>query len=61
MSYRLKCSDLGMNRSWQGSGDTAEELMMKGAQDAKEARNMINMSPDLVAKVKGTVKQVQLS
>ncbi|MGD0423942.1 MAG: DUF1059 domain-containing protein [Candidatus Bathyarchaeia archaeon] len=54
----MKCSDLGMNCSWEGSGNTVEELMMKGAQHAKEAHNMSSMSPDLVAKVKAAVKQV---
>jgi len=58
VGYKLKCSDLGLNCSWEGSGNTVEELMMKGAQHAKEAHNMRNMSPDLVAKVKGAVKQV---
>ena len=58
VGYKLKCSDLGMNCSWEGSGNTVEELMMKGAQHAKEAHNMSSMSPDLVAKVKAAVKQV---
>ena len=56
--YKLKCSDLGMNCSWEGSGNTVEELMMKGAQHAKAAHNMSSMSPDLVAKAKAAVKQV---
>jgi len=47
-----------MNCSWEGSGNTVEELMMKGAQHAKAAHNMSSMSPDLVAKVKAAVKQV---
>jgi predicted small metal-binding protein len=35
-----------------------DELLMKGAQHAKEAHNMANMPPDMVAKVKAAVKQV---
>jgi len=58
VGYKLKCSDLGMNCSWEGSGNTVEELMMKGAQHAKAAHNMSSMSPDLVAKAKAAVKQV---
>jgi len=58
VGYKLKCSDLGMNCSWEGTGNTVEELMMKGAQHAKAAHNMSSMSPDLVAKVKAAVKQV---
>jgi len=58
VGYKLKCSDLGMNCSWEGSGNTVEELMTKSAQHAKQAHNMSSMSPELVAKVKGAVKQV---
>jgi predicted small metal-binding protein len=47
-----------MNCSWEGSGNTMDELLMKGAQHTKEAHNMANMPPDMVAKVKAAVKQV---
>ena len=58
MGYKLKCADFGMNCSWEGSGNTMDELLMKGAQHTKEAHNMANMPPDMVAKVKAAVKQV---
>ena len=58
MGYKLKCADLGLNCSWEGSGNTMDELLMKGALHAKEAHNMANMPPDMVAKVRAAVKQV---
>jgi predicted small metal-binding protein len=57
MGYKLKCADLGMNCSWEGTGSTMDELMMKGAQHAKGAHKMMSMPPEMMAKVKAAIKQ----
>jgi len=58
VGYTLKCADVGVpNCSWQGSGNTMEELMMKAGQHAKEAHGMTSIPPDMAAKVKAAVKQ----
>ena len=58
MVYKLKCADVGVNCGWEGTGNTIDEVMMKGAQHAKETHNMTSMSPDMIAKVKAAVKQM---
>jgi len=58
VGYTLKCADVGVpSCSWQGSGNTMEELMTKAAQHAKEAHGMTSIPPDMAAKVKAAVKQ----
>ena len=57
MGFKLKCADLGMNCGWEGTGETMNEVMMKGAQHAKEAHNMASIPPEMMAKVEAAVKK----
>jgi predicted small metal-binding protein len=59
MVYSLKCADLGKGDcTWQGTGSTVEELMMKAGQHAKEAHNITSFPPEMLAQVKAAIKQV---
>jgi len=59
MVYSLKCADLGKKDcSWQGTGNTVEELLMKAGQHAKVAHNITSMAPEMLAQVKAAIKQV---
>ena len=58
MGYTFKCADLGNKTcSWQGSGDTMEELMTKTEQHAKEAHGMSTIPPGMLAKIEAAVKK----
>lgn len=58
MGFTLKCADLGMNCGWEGTAATRNELLMKGAQHAKEAHNLASIPPEMMAKVQAAIKQV---
>jgi len=57
VGYTFKCADLGASCSWQGSGNTMEELMGKVAQHAKEAHGKASIPPEMLAEVKAAIKQ----
>jgi predicted small metal-binding protein len=57
MAKQFACKDIGMNCGFKTEANNEEELMVKIAQHAKEVHNMSQISPDLLQKVKGAIKE----
>lgn len=57
MAKVLRCGDLmpGCNTVIEGKDEA--EVMAKGAEHARTAHNVTTIPPDLVAKVKGAIKE----
>jgi predicted small metal-binding protein len=52
----FKCKDIGMDCPFETSAKTNEELMKKIATHAASAHGITQVSPDLMAKIKGAIK-----
>ena len=57
MTKSISCADAGADCSWSASAETEEELMKKVAQHAKDEHPDLEMTPELVAKVKSIIKE----
>ena len=58
MTKSISCADAGANCSWSTTADTEEELMNKVAQHAKEDHPELEVTPELVAKIKSLIKEI---
>ncbi len=58
MAKELRCGDVVPGCDAVLRAETDAELMAKGAAHAKEAHNIDEMTPDVVAKVKAAIKSV---
>ncbi|MEX0656303.1 MAG: DUF1059 domain-containing protein [Nitrosopumilaceae archaeon] len=56
MTKTLRCSDVGVDCDWSASANTEEELMKKVQVHAKE-HGFDKISPELLAKVKASIKE----
>lgn len=56
MTKTIKCSDVGVDCDWSASANTEEELMKKVQVHAKE-HGFNNIQPELLAKVKASIKE----
>ena len=57
MAKSISCADVDADCSWSATAETEEELMKKVAAHAKEHKD-IELSPELVAKVKSHIKDI---
>jgi predicted small metal-binding protein len=57
MAKMLRCRDVGVDCDGVIRAKTEEELMKKVAEHAKTAHGITEISPDLAAKVKGSIKE----
>ena len=57
MAKSISCADAGADCSWSASADTVEELMDKVGQHVKSDHPELEVSPELVAKVKSLIKE----
>ncbi len=55
MTKSFKCADAGQTCGWSATADDEEELMKKIKEHAKEHGHN-EVSPELLAKVKGAIK-----
>jgi predicted small metal-binding protein len=58
MTKSISCADAGANCSWSTTADTEEEIMNKVAQHAKEDHPELEVTPELVAKIKSLIKEI---
>ena len=57
MTKSISCADAGSDCNWTSSAETEEQLMEKVAQHAKEDHPDMEITPDLVAKIKSVIKE----
>lgn len=57
MTKSISCADAGADCSWS-TAETEEELMKKVAEHAKEKHEGMEITPELVAKIKSHIKEI---
>jgi len=58
MTKSISCSDVGSDCGWSATAETEEELMNKVAEHAKIDHKDLEITPELVAKIKSLIKEV---
>jgi len=58
MTKSISCADAGADCSWSATGETEEEILNKVAQHAKADHPDLEVTPELVAKVKSLIKEI---
>ncbi len=58
MAKSISCADAGADCSWSATAETEEELMGKVADHVKEEHKELEVTPELVEKVKSLIKDV---
>ena len=57
MGMMLKCRDVGVDCDFEAHGQSEAELLQKAAEHAKGCHTGVQMTPELVAKIKGAIKE----
>lgn len=58
MTKSISCADAGADCSWSATAETEEELMGKVAAHVKDEHKELEVTPELVEKVKGLIKEI---
>ena len=58
MTKSISCSDAGKDCGWSATAETEEELMNKVAEHAKADHKDLEITPELVAKIKSCIKEI---
>jgi predicted small metal-binding protein len=58
MAKSISCADAGADCNWSATAETEEELMGKVADHVKEEHKELEVTPELVEKVKSLIKEV---
>jgi predicted small metal-binding protein len=58
MTKSLRCADTGADCSWSITAETEEELMKKVAEHAKNEHEGMDVTPELIAKIKSHIKEI---
>ncbi len=58
MTKSISCADAGADCDWSATAETEEELMKKVAEHAKEKHEGMEVTPELVAKIKSHIKEI---
>ena len=58
MSKSISCADVGADCSWSATADTEKQLMEKVAEHAKEEHQGMEITPELVEKIKSHIKEI---
>ena len=58
MTKSISCADVGADCSWSTTAETEDELMKKVAEHAKEEHEGMEVTPELVAKIKSHIKEI---
>lgn len=56
MSKVLRCNDLMPGCNWVGKGESESDVLMQAAEHAKTAHSMTDISPEMLASVRGAIK-----
>jgi predicted small metal-binding protein len=57
MSKVLRCKDVGMDCDFEVHAETENEILTKAAEHAKTEHNMEKIPPDVLTKVKASIKE----
>ncbi len=58
MAKSISCADAGADCNWSTTAETEEQLMEKVAQHAKEDHPGMEITPELVEKIKSHIKEI---
>jgi len=58
MTKSISCADAGKDCGWSATAETEEELMNKVAEHAKIDHKDMEITPEVVAKIKSIIKEV---
>lgn len=56
MGKMLKCREVGVDCDFEAHGKSEAEILQKAAEHAKGCHPGVQMTPELVAKIKGAIK-----
>ena len=56
MGKMLKCRDVGVDCDFEAHGNTEVEILQKAAEHAKGCHKGVQLTPELIAKIKGAIK-----
>jgi predicted small metal-binding protein len=56
MAKVLHCADVGMNCSFVARGETEEEVLKQAAPHAKEVHKMDSIPPEVLQKIRQSIK-----
>ncbi len=56
MSKTYTCRDVGVDCDWETVGETEDEVMASISEHAAQAHPTIELTPELVAAVRGVIK-----
>jgi predicted small metal-binding protein len=57
MTKVLRCNDLMPGCKWEGRGDSEAEVLAQAAEHAKTAHNLTDISPEMISKVRGAIRE----
>ncbi len=58
MAKSSSCADAGADCGWSATAETEEELMNKVAEHARADHKDLEITPELVAKIKSLIKEI---
>jgi len=58
MTKSISCADAGSDCVWSATAETEEELMNKVAEHAKAEHKDLEITPEVVAKIKSIIKEI---
>ena len=58
MTKSIICSDVGSDCGWSATAETEEVLMGKVAEHAKEEHKDLEITPEVVEKIKSHIKEI---
>ncbi len=58
MTKSISCADGGSDCGWSATAETEEELMNKVAEHAKADHKDLEITPELVEKIKSCIKEI---
>jgi predicted small metal-binding protein len=58
MTKSISCADAGKDCGWSATAETEEELMNKVAEHAKAEHKDMEITPEVVAKIKSIIKEI---
>ncbi len=58
MTKSISCVDAGFDCGWSATAETEEELMNKVAEHAKADHKDLEITPEVVAKIKSIIKEI---
>ena len=57
MSKVLRCKDVGMDCDYEVRGENETEILAKAAEHAKTKHNLTDIPPEVLTKVKASIKE----